>query len=429
MWDAKPYSVQQVTENLERLVLGSAELQGISVIGEITEYKVAEGSGHIYLTLKDKIPQVPDNRRAILNCTYFKGAQKPSGFALKPGIEVEVYGSLRLYMPRGAYNFNIQAIRKAGEGNLLAEIENRRRRLFAEGLMDPAKRRKLPLLPKRIGIVTGLGTAALRDILKQVLELHPGVEIVIAPALVQGDGAAASLIRALHEICKPEHGCEAVIIGRGGGSMEDLMAFNDEALCRAIAAAPIPVISAVGHQIDHPISDDVADLAAATPTDAAKQLLPDVAVLLEQLELGFRLLERHVLASLESARQRLQALLERPVYCDPAGLFQDRWQLLDDCSRRLSDALKERLQQAREQLHSLKDLALLFESRFALKKAALSPQAERLEALSPLATLQRGYSIVYQKGKIIRHPREVSYDDPLDLRLAGGELQAIPRRD
>ncbi|MCS6984012.1 MAG: exodeoxyribonuclease VII large subunit [Leptospiraceae bacterium] len=420
------YTVQELSENLEKLIKSSPELQDVTVVGEITELKRHESSGHAYLTLRDKNSTVQPNRRAILQCIIWKDVFKKLPFSPKPGDEVEARGSVRLYLPQGSYNFLISSLRYFGEGQLLLQIEQIRRKLYAEGLMDFSRKKPLPVFPQRIGIVTGLTTAALRDILKQLKEGHPGLEVIIAPAYVQGEGAVRSLIAALKKLSEPSMGVQLIILTRGGGSLHDLMPFNDEELCRAVAACPIPVISAVGHQIDRPVCDDVADYAAATPTEAGRKLAEEALQLKDALAYLSHRLELIMSHRLDSLRNKLSHITRHRFFQDRAELFRERYLYLSDLYRRMDEAYRGKLRLLQMSLSKSEKIPLYFERSFDKLKAKVQIAGERLLAYSPLRTLERGYSIVKQGKKILRRKTDVDFSTNLEIVLSEGELKAKP---
>lgn len=417
------YTVAEICRIIENKIKTTPELQDVWVRGEITSYQKHASSGHIYMTLSDTATKETTPRPTI-RCTYFRYAQTALDFELKAGIEVEVLGSTGIYAPQSSYNLLVKKVRKIGTGDLLQRLQQIRERLLKEGLVKIDNRRSLPLLPRRVGIVTGAGTAAYRDMLKQVVERYPNAEIVLAPAQVQGEQAPASIIAALKEIQKPQWRCDVVIVGRGGGSAEDLMAFNDEAVCRAIATCRIPVVSAVGHQIDHPISDDVADYAAATPTDAARQVFPVVAELHNQVEQLLRRASAAVEAELRVLQERFLRTAEKEFWEKPYLLVEDQARWLDELESRLHYHFRHIMQSATSALNRLPSLDMLLGQKLRLLRAGFDGVTGRFEAYSPLATLRRGYSVIYKEGKIITTAARLKKGDIINLRLADGETDA-----
>lgn len=417
------YTVAEICRVIETKIKTSPELQDVWVKGEITSYQKHASSGHIYMTLSESA-QKNSNPRATIRCTYFRFAQTPLDFELKAGIEVEVLGSTGIYAPQSTYSLTVKKVQKIGAGDLLQRLQQIRERLMKEGLIKTENRRPLPMLPRRVGIVTGAGTAAYRDMLKQVQERYPNAEIVLAPAQVQGEAAPQSIVAALKEIQKKEWRCDAVIVGRGGGSAEDLMAFNDEAVCRAIATCRIPVVSAVGHQIDHPISDDVADYAAATPTDAARAVFPVVDDLRERAQQYLKRGYASVEAELRVLQERFLRTAEKEFWEKPYVLVEEQSRWLDELESKLHFTFRNIVHQSANALNQLTPLEVLVAQKIKLTRAEFESTAGRFEAYSPLATLRRGYSVVYAEGKIVTDAATLKKGSAIRVRLAKGELNA-----
>ncbi|MDH5720756.1 MAG: exodeoxyribonuclease VII large subunit [Spirochaetia bacterium] len=422
----RPLTVFEITSIVEDRLINFPALKNTNVIGEIVEFNKNPSSGHMYFTLRDKDSEKISPKKAVLRCAFFKFQNQSLNFKPEPGMEVLVTGSVSVYFQGGQYNFNVKQMRKVGEGALLLKIEQLRKKLMEEAVIDPSKRKELPLLPKRIGIVTGLGTAALRDILKQVHDRYANVEVLIAPAQVQGDAAPQSIAAALAEIAKPEHKCDVIIVGRGGGSSEDLMAFNDEITARAIYACPLPVVSAVGHQIDHPISDDVADMAASTPTDAAKIALPLVKDMAHNLNLYQKRLDSFIELLLTGAKEKWQRLSDKPFFKDPRVLIENYALLLDDLENMMRTGLRDLAGMCRERLLAVPEIHHIFESHYKSKKNNFNLVSEKLAAFSPLGTLKRGYSITYQNKKIIRKAADIDMKKSIEISFYEGKVRATP---
>lgn len=385
-------SVRELTQYVKRLLDRDELLQGVWVRGEISNFKW-HTSGHIYFTLKDDVSQ--------LKCVMFRSSAQRLKFRPENGMQVLVGGNVTVYDRDGAYQMYAVEMEPAGVGALHLQYEQLKRKLAEEGLFDEDLKRPLPLLPRRVGIITAPTGAALRDMITVSRRRFPGVRLVIAPALVQGADAPASLMKALRLTSRlPD--IDVIIMGRGGGSLEDLWAFNDEALARAIRACPVPVVSAVGHETDYTIADFAADLRAPTPSAAAEIVVPSRSELLGQVD-GLRLritaLTRRLV---ERKRLRLKAMADRPVLQRPQGrLLQDR-QRLDDLVRRLGFASGRRLEGSRQRLATL---------------------AGRLNALSPLAVLSRGYAITRDgEGHVIKEAACVAVGEKVEVMLHKGRL-------
>ena len=418
------YTVAEICRVIETKIKSTPELQDVWIKGEITSYQKHASSGHIYMTLSDS-SQKNQNPRPTIRCTYFRFAQTPLDFELKMGLEVEILGTTGIYAPQSTYSFTVKRVQKIGAGDLLQKLQQIRERLLKEGLIKtPETRRELPPLPRRVGIVTGAGTAAYRDILKQVQERYANAEIVLAPAQVQGEAAPQSIVAALTEIQKKEWRCDVVIVGRGGGSAEDLMAFNDEAVCRAIANCRIPVVSAVGHQIDHPISDDVADYAAATPTDAARAVFPVIEDLSYRAENHLKRAYGAVEAKLQLYQERFLRTATKEFWEKPYVLVKDQAHFLDELESKLNFTFRNIVNSHANALNRLTPLEVLAAQKIKLTRAEFESTAGRFEAYSPLATLKRGYSVVYSGGKIVTDAATLKSGAEIRVRLAKGELEA-----
>lgn len=420
---AKSLSVGEICKIIELKIKGTPELQDIWVRGEITSYQKHASSGHIYITLSD-LSEKNKNPRSTIRCTYFRFAQTALDFELKAGLEVEILGTTGIYAPQSTYSLTVKRVQKVGAGDILQKLQQIRERLLKEGLIDVSRRRILPPLPRRVGIVTGAGTAAYRDILVQVQQRYHNAEVVLAPAQVQGEAAAASIVAAITEIQKAVWRCDVLIVGRGGGSAEDLMAFNDEAVCRAIAACRIPVVSAVGHQIDHPISDDVADYAAATPTDAARAVFPVVDDLRSKVDGMANRASASIEARLSLLREKFVRLAEKEFWEKPYVLVKDQAHFLDELESKLNFGFRNIVHAHANAIARLTPLSILISQKLKLTRSHLTSTTGRFVAYSPLATLSRGYAAVYAKDKILTQASQVSTGETIEVQLADGRLSA-----
>ena len=420
----RPLSVFEITRNIDQKISGQPGLTNVYVKGEIIDFKVQPASGHAYFTITDKDSDSSTNKKAILKCTFFRYTSQKISFTPKAGMEVLVNGSISLYYQGGQYNFNSREIIEIGLGRLMIKIQELKQKLVREGIINPANRKPLPEIPKKLGIVTGLGTAALKDILKQVQDRYPSINIVICPALVQGEEAPTSIVNAIQEISKPEWECDVIIVGRGGGSPEDLMAFNNEAVCRAIYSCPVPIISAVGHQIDHPISDDVADIAAATPTDGAKIALPVIAEKLESLAMLNRHMDNLLKNIFSVYQEKIRRIIEKPFYTNPELLIIEYYRMLDDQEARLQNALLRLIDKVKTRFSALADIGNIMEKNLMRYRHDFTQLYEVLSAYSPLATLKRGYAVAYKGHQIIKNIKEIQIDENISIRLHDGIIEA-----
>jgi exodeoxyribonuclease VII large subunit len=387
------YTVSRLNREVRTLL--ESGLGAIWVQGEISNL-ARPSSGHWYFSLKD--------RDAQLRCAMFRQRNALSRFAPREGQLVLAYGRVSLYEPRGDFQLLVELMEDAGLGALQRAFDELKSRLAAEGLFAAERKRQLPLTPRRIGVITSPTGAAIRDILHILARRFPAADVLIYPAPVQGAAAAAALIAAI-ELASARAECDVLILSRGGGSLEDLWAFNDERLARAILRCPIPVVTGIGHEIDFTIADFVADLRAPTPSAAAQAVVPDVGVWLQRLG---QLAARFAAAgrrSLRGEQVRLDALLRRLQQAHPGARLLQHSQRLDQLEARLRLALRTRL---------------------AAGAARLESAARALQAVSPLATLGRGFAVVTRSadGSLVTAAGQLAVGESFDARLAHGSLHA-----
>jgi exodeoxyribonuclease VII large subunit len=446
--EPRVFSVSEITQVVRSLL--EEELGQVWVKGEISNYR-KQASGHQYFTLKDDGGQ--------LQCVLFapRGGnpwRKPVSPALADGMCVIARGMLTVYEARGQYQLNVQSVQLAGAGLLQQKFEALKAKLQAEGLFEAERKRALPAFPLTVAIVTSPTGAALSDMLNILTRRSPWVRVLISPVRVQGSGAASEIAAAVAELNRlPEHGLAApdvIVVARGGGSVEDLWEFNEEAVVRALAASAIPTISAVGHEIDFTISDFAADLRAPTPSAAAELVAPDRAELHRRMEDRATRLRRCAEAELHRQQQGLRLLVQSGLFREPRLRLEEAAQRVDFAGEALRRALRDQLGAARERLseaagylrqHRPDQLlalrrqrleALLPRLEMATRTARLSlhQRLERsrtlLALLSPKAVLERGYALVFTpEGEIVRSVQLVRPGEPLRLRLADGEGRVI----
>jgi len=446
--DATP-QVLSVTE-LTRKIRETLERQvgEIWVRGEISNYR-RQASGHHYFTLKDDGSQ--------LSCVLFAGAARSlRGLRLGDGLQVQAFGELTVYEARGQYQLVVQLMQEEGLGALQARFEALKARLAAEGLFNTERKRRLPALPMRIGVVTSPTGAAIRDFLKVLHRRMPAVEVIIHPVRVQGRGAAGEIAAAVTEFSRLEPMVDLVVVTRGGGSLEDLWEFNEEVVARAIATSPIPVVSAVGHEIDFTLSDFAADFRAPTPSAAAELIVPDVAELLAGIaQRGARML-RECQGAIRFQRSRLAGHERSVLYRETSRILRERTQQLDFALESLRRGAEQSLRRKNDRLrHAAAVIAahrpasllaasrgrlaqaevLLGESvarKIALRRESLRSALALLQTLSPDATLARGYSITFdERGGVIRSAQDLRPGDVIRSRFRDGEADSVvqPGRD
>ncbi len=413
-----------------------ARFGDVRVEGEVSGCK-RSASGHIYFTLKDTDAQ--------LDCVMYARDVGRMKFRLADGQLVRCRGKLTIYEGRGRFQLQVSSIEPAGAGALALAFEALKQKLLAEGLFDNARKRALPFLPRRIGVVTSRQGAVIRDIVRVVHRRFP-VPILLAPSPVQGEGAAVAIAAALQALCRVPD-VDLIIIARGGGSMEDLWAFNDEALARTIAACPLPTISAVGHETDFTIADFVADVRAATPSAAAEMAVPVASSLLAEMSVLAGRLGRGLLGQIGSCRLSLERARTR--LGDPRRFIDERRQDLDDLADRATRATLAGIAQGRKDLRSQESRLLrahpqrrIADQRGALaalerrlshsgmqllvaRRRNLEALAGKLDALSPLKVLERGYSLMRgPDGAVTRSLHGLSAGDRVTVTLSDGDLKA-----
>jgi len=436
--------------NREAKLLIEGTLGVVWVEGEISNLS-RPSSGHLYWSLKDAQAQV--------RCAMFRMSNRGLGFELANGQQILVRGRASLYEARGEYQLIVEYAEEAGEGLLRRRFEELKRKLAAEGLFDQARKRPPPRLPRRIGVVTSPTGAALRDVLIALRRRFPGTAVLVYPTSVQGAGAADEICRTL-KLADKRADCDVLILTRGGGSLEDLWAFNEESVARTIAALELPIIVGVGHEIDFTIADFAADLRAPTPSQAAELAVPDQNEWLTRFARLGQQLAYHARRRLGTEQRHFATLTHRLSRCHPGIRLRAQHQRLDELEARLRRALERLIAKRKLQLGRLstsvahanpaRQLAKVRErARWAadkLRRAVLRnldrtkqriALAERsLTSLSPLATLQRGYAIVARRdGTLITDASTVAAGTSIDVRLANGELAAtvdaavLPRKD
>ncbi len=398
LFSAQQWTVSRLTVYIRNLIESDIALQDVTVTGEISNLS-RPASGHIYFTLKDA--------NSSLKCVMWKTSAARLRLPLQDGMAVEVHGRIGIYEVSGQYQLYADQIKPVGEGALFQEFLRLKAMLEAEGLFDPGRKRPIPELPRKIGIVTSATGAALRDMLNTLRRRLPLVEVILAPAPVQGVEAPPALVNALAALDRQQP--DVILIARGGGSIEDLWAFNDERVVRAVTASKTPVISGVGHETDFTLCDFAADLRAPTPTAAAELAtqitLLDLAAYVRDAESRLTSLTLNLLSAQRGDLSTLAASLR---YSSPERRLRSERQRADDLARRALSALHHRTR---------------------LQSARVDGMSRRLEALSPLAVLARGYAVVTRKndGRVISHVAEA--DAEMRVRVSDGEFEVNLKPD
>lgn len=439
-------TVSELTSKVRRLL--EKEIGSVWVTGEITNLR-AQSSGHIYFTLKDSDAQ--------LQCALFRGESVTNRQALQDGQRVVLQGDITVYEPRGQYQMIVRAVELHGVGALQIAFERLKQQLQAEGLFAQERKRPLPKYPQRIGLVTSPTGAAIQDVLHVVGRRQPGLELILAPCRVQGEGAATEIAEAIHQLnlwsqaASPDARLDLILVTRGGGSLEDLWAFNDEGVARAIFESALPVVSAVGHEIDFTISDFVADVRAATPS-AAAELITEGAFASRRFVAETReYLHQLAVGRLEQERENVDDLARRLARLHPQRLIEEQWQHLDELAAALLRSARQRLRERQIAWQNLRrrhtqvrpselvarhHLALgelgrrlyeLARHRLQADRSRFGTTEARLRLLSPESVLARGYSITLDAatGAVLRDAAKTRRGHRLKTRLQRGEVRSI----
>jgi exodeoxyribonuclease VII large subunit len=386
-------TVSDISRYLRELMDSDEILRDVWVRGEISNLS-RPSSGHIYFTLKDAT--------SALKCVVWKMTAVRIPLMLQSGMAIEAHGAISVYERDGQYQLYVDAVRMSGEGALYQEFVRLKARLEAEGLFDPDRKRRLPGMPQRIGIVTSPTGAALQDILNVLRRRYPLAEVLISPAPVQGDEAPPALVSAIQLLTDKK--VDVILLARGGGSLEDLWAFNDERVVRAVAASSIPVVTGVGHETDFTLSDFAADLRAPTPTAAAELCTPDKAELREGLDVLSSRLGYALQAVVVDSRAGLMELSHRLANVSPLWLVRNDRQRLDEMASRVDLALHNDLRMQRSRLVGMQG---------------------KLTSLNPFAVLQRGYAIVTDStGRVVSSIKQTHLSETLEIKVSDGRIQS-----
>ena len=382
--------------DVNRLVKTSLQevdgLKNIWVKGEVSNFSQTASSGHMYFSLKDPM--------SVIKCAFFSFQSKNyKGRPIKNGMELRIFGSISVYEPGGYYSFSVQKVEELGEGDILLQIERLKQSLAEKGIFDPSHKKPLPKYPIRLGIATSPKGAAVEDIIRIATDLNPTIQILVSPCIVQGDDAPKSIRLAIEALNDPKWEVDVIIAGRGGGSFEDLMAFNTEEVVYAFYNSRLPIISAVGHEIDRVLSDLSADATTPTPTAAAKLAIPNVSEVLIKISETEDRLDRCLKNLTKLNREKLTGVTTRNVFQNPLALLEPRIIATDDVMNRISLLGKNFLIQKRSEFLRTEILKDRMEQLLRRKKQTFELIHSRVENFSPLGTLHRGYSVIRNQNK------------------------------
>ncbi len=414
MSESDVLTVTQLTTGIRDLL--ESGIGTVRVEGEISNFR-RQSSGHLYYTLKDADAQ--------LLAVQFRGDASRLNFSLEDGQQVVATGKITVYAPRGQYQIRVQSLALRGQGNLQQRFEELKARLRAEGLFDEARKRPLPMFPRRIGLVTSPTGAAIKDFLNVLSRRCPRLTVVTIGVRVQGEQAAQEIARAIAQLNR-EGDVDLIVVSRGGGSLEDLWPFNEEVVARAIVASRVPVVSGVGHEIDFTIADFAADLRAPTPSAAAELLSRSDSEWCDLLDRVQSVIRERVESAIEQRSLNLARFRDHYIFREPIRVVEQYYQRLDDIRDQMRRSLNEGREEARDRLQDAgQSFRRLHPGRQVEQlKATLSQSGARLEALSPQATLDRGYAIVFDpQGKIVRQVEAAEQAGDLSIRLSDGQFQ------
>ena len=414
--DPAIFTVSEITSEIKALLTSRFGSERVWVKGEVSNYKGRNQSGHMYFRLKDA--------GAVINCVFFRGSNAKLKVDLKEGMEVLASGRLDLWDKGGNYQLILDEVRSGGVGELHLRFEALKKKLESEGLFAAERKRALPSFPAKIGLVTSSTGAVVRDIIHVIRGRCPGVEVLLFPVKVQGDGSAREIAQAIEALNDPTLGLDVLIVGRGGGSIEDLWAFNEEEVARAIFSSRLPVVSAVGHQTDFTIADFVADARAATPSHAAEITVPNQMELNQKVRMWMRAILQDLIHYRDLSSERLERLRSSQGLQDPKHRIQARTQEVDHLTQRLITALEEKRSDRKERFARAELLLGRLPARFLFpRKSRFERAASNLSILNPLSILSRGYSVVKSKaGRVVKSAGDVSVGDSIRVTLFEGEI-------
>ena len=409
-------TVSQLTKYIKYKLDNDVNLREVYLKGEISNFK-AHTRGHFYFTIKDEGSRI--------NAVMFASSASKVKFTPEDGMKILVTGRISVYEATGGYQIYVNEMMEDGVGNLYVAFEQLKKKLASEGLFDDRYKKPIPKIPERVGVITAPTGAAIRDIISTINRRFPLTEVILLPSLVQGEGAKEDIVRQIKRA--EDYNLDVLIVGRGGGSIEDLWAFNEEIVARAIFECPIPIISAVGHEIDFTIADFVADLRAPTPTGAAEIAVPnktDVINYINQLNLRSR---KAVGTILELKKKRLDNIKGHYILNNPLDLYSAKIQKLDYLTESLVKNYKVIIDKEKIKLNNIKTRPLFSNPLVILDKTKqkYTLLLSKLDALSPLKTLERGYGIIKIGDKAVTSIKDLKKDDLIDIELKDGSKEAI----
>ena len=411
----KYVSVSQLTNYIKRLIGSDSNLREVYVKGEISNYKNYRSSGHRYFSLKDE--------KSVIPAVFFKWDSMDLKFEPEEGMKVLIRAKVDVYPEQGKYQLYVKEMIEAGKGNLYIAFEQLKKELREAGYFDESLKKPIPKFPRKIGVVTASTGAAIRDIVTTIKRRWPLCEIILFPSLVQGSQAPRNIVDQIL-LADREFDLDTLIVGRGGGSIEDLWAFNERIVAKAILSCETPVISAVGHETDFTIADYVADLRAATPTAAAELAVPDRNELMSNLNNLDSRANNVVRKQLENNLDKLENIRNRTLFKNPYVILEKRVLKLDSLRARLGSSSKDMIGSGQIRLSRVKSSNVFRdpESIFKTKRTALDNFIGKLEVLNPLLTIKRGYAVARTDGKVVSSAKDLKKDDELEIEFKDGKV-------
>ena len=413
----KYVSVSQLTNYIKRLIGSDSNLREVYVRGEISNYKNYRSSGHRYFSLKDE--------KSVIPAVFFKWDSMELKFEPEDGMKVLIRAKVDVYPEQGKYQLYVKEMIEAGKGNLYIAFEQLKKELREAGYFDESLKKPIPKFPRKIGVVTASTGAAIRDIVTTIKRRWPLCEIILFPSLVQGSQAPRNIVDQIL-LADREFDLDTLIVGRGGGSIEDLWAFNERIVAKAILSCETPVISAVGHETDFTIADYVADLRAATPTAAAELAVPDRNELMSNLNNLDSRANNVVRKQLENNLDKLENIRNRTLFKNPYVILEKRVLKWDSLRARLGSSSKDMIGSGQIRLSRVKSSNVFRdpESIFKTKRTALDNFIGKLEVLNPLLTIKRGYAVARTNGKVVSSAKDLKKDDELEIEFKDGKVNA-----
>ena len=417
MDDIKYLSITELNRIIKMKFDASSFFNKVFIKGEISIFKVQMPSGHCYFTIKD------ENSR--ISAVMFKATALKVGNNFKDGDMVNAIGKISIYEASGSYQIYIESMELSGSGDLYKKFLELKDKLYKEGLFDTEKKKPIPKFPKRIGVVTASTGAAIRDIITTINRRYPLCEVVLFPSLVQGVGAKDDIVKKI-EAANNYGNIDTLIVGRGGGSIEDLWAYNEEVVARAIYNSKIPIISAVGHEIDFTIADYVADKRAATPTAAAEMAVPNILDISQNIDSIQNRCTNVILSIIDNYRILLNKIKTSNILINPINMYNIKLQILNMNKLKLSNTFNELLTDKKVELFKLKNSYVITNPKIIYDKYInqIDNNINKLELLNPLNALKRGYGIVKKDNKCIESITNVEINDKISIRLKDGSIKA-----